>query len=72
MDEVKRLGSLEGSEINQAKETLAYEVTKLVHGEEEAEARQRQNSCLVEARASTCLQPPWMGCLAEGWTFLLS
>ncbi len=37
MDEVKRLGALEGAEINKAKETLAYEVTKLVHGEGEAQ-----------------------------------
>lgn len=36
MEEVKRLGALEGSEINKAKEVLAFEVTKLVHGEEEA------------------------------------
>lgn len=36
MDEVKRLGSLEGREINKAKQVLAYEVTKLIHGEEEA------------------------------------
>ena len=36
MDEVRRLGALEGSEINKAKEILAYEITKLVHGEEEA------------------------------------
>ena len=36
MEEVKRLGSLEGSQINEAKKVLAYEVTKLVHGEEEA------------------------------------
>ena len=36
MDEVKRLASLEGAEINKAKEVLAYEVTKLVHGEDEA------------------------------------
>jgi len=36
MDEVKRLGSLEGAEINSAKEILAYEVTKIIHGEEEA------------------------------------
>ena len=36
MDEVKRLAGLEGQEINKAKEVLAYEVTKLVHGEEEA------------------------------------
>lgn len=36
MDEVRRLGALEGSEINEAKKVLAYEVTKLVHGEEAA------------------------------------
>lgn len=37
MDEVRRLGALEGSEINKAKEVLAFEFTKLVHGEEEAQ-----------------------------------
>lgn len=36
MDEVRRLGALEGAEINKAKEVLAYEITKIVHGEEEA------------------------------------
>lgn len=36
MDEVRRLGALEGAEINQAKNVLAYEITKIVHGEEEA------------------------------------
>lgn len=36
MDEVRRLGRLEGSEINTAKEILAFEFTKIVHGEEEA------------------------------------
>lgn len=36
MDEVRRLGALEGAKINEAKKILAYEVTKLVHGEEEA------------------------------------
>ncbi len=40
MDEVNRLSSLEGAEINKAKEVLAYEVTKLVHGEEEARKAQ--------------------------------
>ncbi len=37
MEEVRRLSSLQGSAINQAKVVLAYEVTKLVHGEAEAE-----------------------------------
>ena len=38
MDEVRRLGALEGSDINHAKEVLAYEVTKLVHSKEDADA----------------------------------
>ena len=38
MDEVRRLGALEGSEINHAKEVLAYEVTRLVHSKEDADA----------------------------------
>ena len=36
MEEVNRLGALEGSAINEAKRVLAFEVTKNVHGEEEA------------------------------------
>lgn len=36
MDEVKILSSLQDKEINKAKEVLAFEVTKLVHGEAEA------------------------------------
>lgn len=36
MDEVNRLSNLKDQEINKAKEVLAFEVTKLVHGEEEA------------------------------------
>ena len=36
MDEVRRLGALKDAEINEAKKILAFEVTKLVHGEEEA------------------------------------
>ena len=40
MDEVNRLASLKDAEINKAKEILAFEVTKLVHGEEEAQKAQ--------------------------------
>ncbi len=36
MDEVRRLGALKDAAINEAKKVLAYEVTKIVHGEEEA------------------------------------
>ncbi len=37
MDEVTRLAALPGAEINEAKKVLAYEVTKIIHGEEEAQ-----------------------------------
>ena len=40
MEEVRRLGALQGSEINKAKEVLAFEITRTVHGEEEAEKAQ--------------------------------
>ena len=37
MDEVREMEKWEGAELNKAKRILAYEVTKLVHGEEEAD-----------------------------------
>lgn len=49
MDEVRRLGALEGAKINEAKEVLAYEITKIVHGEEEAKKRRRQRVRFSEA-----------------------
>jgi len=36
MEEVRSLGALKDAEINHAKEVLAFEITKIVHGEEEA------------------------------------
>ncbi len=36
MDEVRRLAALKDAAINEAKKVLAFEVTKLIHGEEEA------------------------------------
>ena len=37
MEEVRRLATLKDQEINMAKKVLAFEVTQLVHGQEEAE-----------------------------------
>ena len=37
MSEIRELEKLEGQEINKAKEILAYEVTALVHGKDEAD-----------------------------------
>ena len=51
MDEVRRLGALEGAEINTAKKVLAYEVTKLVHGEEEAKKAEEAANALFAGGA---------------------
>ncbi len=51
MDEVKRLGALEGSEINKAKEVLAFEVTKAIHGEDEATKAQQGARALFSGSA---------------------
>ncbi|NLM39807.1 MAG: tyrosine--tRNA ligase [Firmicutes bacterium] len=53
MDEVRRLGSLKDAEINKAKEILAYEVTKLVHGEEEANKAQAAARALFGGAGSS-------------------
>ena len=37
LEEIQKMEAWEGSQLNQAKEILAYELTKLVHGQEEAD-----------------------------------
>ena len=37
LEQIREMESWEGAQLNKAKEILAYELTKLVHGEEEAE-----------------------------------
>ncbi|MCK5155213.1 MAG: tyrosine--tRNA ligase [Spirochaetales bacterium] len=37
LEEIEELGSLQGSAINRAKEILAYEQTKIIHGQDEAD-----------------------------------
>ncbi|AJA47378.1 tyrosine--tRNA ligase 1 [Clostridium pasteurianum DSM 525 = ATCC 6013] len=46
IDEVKRLASLKDAAINEAKKILAFEVTKLVHGEEEAKKAEKAAEAL--------------------------
>ncbi|WP_446897769.1 tyrosine--tRNA ligase [Clostridium sp. LBM24168] len=46
MPEVKRLGSLKDSQINMAKEVLAYEVTRLIHGKDEADKAKAASEAL--------------------------
>ncbi|MBU3213687.1 tyrosine--tRNA ligase [Clostridium estertheticum] len=49
MDEIRRLCALKGEEINEAKKVLAFEVTKLIHGEEEAMKAQSAAQALFGA-----------------------
>lgn len=49
MDEVRRLGALKDAAINDAKKVLAFEVTKLIHGEEEAAKAQSAAEALFGA-----------------------
>ena len=46
MEEVRRLGALKDAEINTAKEVLAFEVTKIIHSEEEATKAQQASRAL--------------------------
>ena len=46
MEEVERLSSLKDQEINEAKKIAAYEITKLIHGEEEAKKAEEAAAAL--------------------------
>ena len=51
MEEIEAMDSWEGSQLNTAKEILAFELTKLVHGEEEATKAQASAKALFGAGA---------------------
>ena len=53
LDEIAEYEKLEGSALNQAKEKLAFEVTKLIHGEEEAQKAQSAAKALFSSSADT-------------------
>lgn len=57
MTEVKKLASLEGSKINEAKSVLAYEVTKIVHGEEEADKAKKAAEALFGGAGAAADMP---------------
>ncbi len=52
VEEIAEYEKLEGQEINKAKEILAFEITKLVHGEEEAKKCMQSAKALFEAGRS--------------------
>ncbi len=52
MEEVKRLASLPGEQINEAKKIAAFEITKLIHGEDEAKKAEEASKALFEGTGS--------------------
>ena len=53
LEQIDEMDRWEGSQLNQAKEILAYELTKLVHGEEEAGKAQDAAKALFGAGSSS-------------------
>ena len=58
LEEIDKMDSWEGSQLNTAKEILAYELTKLVHGEEEAEKAQAAAKALFSDGGSDAPEAP--------------
>ena len=56
LEQIDEMDQWEGSQLNQAKEILAFEVTKLVHGEEEA-ARAQDGARALFASGSAAQMP---------------
>ena len=57
IEQIDEMDRWEGSQLNQAKEILAFELTKLVHGEEEAAKAQEGARALFVAGGSTANMP---------------
>ncbi len=57
LEQIEELAKLEGSEINKAKEILAFELTKMIHGEEEANKAQEGARALFSTGANTDNMP---------------
>ena len=53
LEEIDKMAGWEGSQLNEAKEILAYELTKLVHGEEEAEKAKAASKALFAGGGDT-------------------
>ncbi len=57
LEEIDELAKLQGSEINKAKEVLAYELTQMIHGKEEAEKAQEAARALFGSKTDTANMP---------------
>ena len=57
LEEIEELAKLEGSEINKAKEILAYELTNMIHGKDEADKAQEAARALFGSKQNTDNMP---------------
>ena len=57
LEEIEAMDSWEGAQLNKAKEILAYELTALVHGEEEAKKAEESAKALFGAGGSSANMP---------------
>lgn len=57
LDEIKKLTAVEGQELNKAKKIAAYEITKLIHGEEEAKKAEEASEALFGNGANNANMP---------------
>ena len=53
LEEIDKMSTWEGSQLNETKEILAYELTKLVHGQEEAEKAKAASKALFAGNGDT-------------------
>ena len=59
IEQIDEMDRWEGSQLNKAKEILAYELTSLVHGEEEAAKAQEGARALFESGGNTANMPTY-------------
>ena len=57
LEEIDAMNDWEGSQLNEAKDILAYELTKLVHGEEEAEKAREASKALFGGGTDSANMP---------------
>ena len=55
LEEIDKMDAWEGAQLNEAKDIRAYELTKLIHGEEEAEKARAASKALYSAGDSTLI-----------------
>ena len=68
LEQIDEMDKWEGSQLNTAKEILAYELTKLVHGEEEANKAQTSAKALFAAGGAVAENMPTTVLTAEDFT----